>query len=87
MSFVRTTLTLDDDLAARLKDSAHERGISFKSAVNEAIRSGLERPRRSRPYRVRARSMGAPAVDLAKATQLAGQLEDDELLRRLHGSA
>jgi hypothetical protein len=82
---MRTTLTLDDDLAARLRDSAHERGISFKSAVNEAIRSGLERSRRPRPYRMRSRSMGAPAVDLTKATQLAAQMEDDELARRLRG--
>jgi predicted transcriptional regulator len=82
---VRTTLTLDDDLAARLKDAAHERGISFKAAVNEAIRSGLERPRRSQPYRVKARRMGVPAVDLTKATQLAGLMEDEELVRRLRG--
>ncbi len=88
MSFaMRTTLTLDDDLAARLKDAAHERGISFKAAVNEAIRSGLDRPQRARPYRVKARSMGAPAVNLDKATQLAAQLEDDELLRRLRSNA
>ena len=84
---MRTTLSLDDDLAARLRATAHERGISFKHAVNEAIRSGLEQPRRSRPYRVRARNMGAPAVDLTKATQLASQLEDEELVRRLHGGA
>jgi predicted transcriptional regulator len=80
---MRTTITLDDDLAARLKDAAHERNVSFKTAVNEAIRSGLERPRRPRPYRVTARSMGVPAIDLSKATQLAGQLEDEELVRRL----
>jgi hypothetical protein len=83
---MRTTLTLDDDLAAHLKDTAHERGISFKAAVNEAIRGGLERSRRPQPYRVRTRSMGAPAVDLTKATQIAGELEDEEILRRLRAS-
>ena len=85
MPIVRTTLTLDDDLAARLRDDAHERGISFKAAANEAIRSGLEQSRRPRPYRLRARRMGVPAVDLTKATQLAAQLEDEELARRLRG--
>lgn len=84
---MRTTITLDDDLAARLKDSAHERGVSFKAAVNEAIRSGLERPLRPKPYRLASRKMGAPNVDLTKATQLAAQLEDDEIVRRLHPSA
>jgi hypothetical protein len=83
---VRTTLTLDDDLAARLRDAAHERGISFKNAVNEAIRNGLEQSRRPRPYRVRARSMGMPSIDLTKATQLAGQLDNEELARRVRGS-
>lgn len=81
---MRTTLTLDDDLAARLKDTAHARGISFKAAVNEAIRGGLERPVvQARPYRVKTRRMGVPSVDLTKATQLAAQLEDEELVRRL----
>lgn len=84
---MRTTLTLDEDLAARLKDTAHARGISFKAAVNEAIRGGLERPVRTKPYRLKVRSMGAPAVDLTKATQLASQLEDDELVRRLRPGA
>jgi plasmid stability protein len=82
---MRTTLTLDDDLANRLRDDAHERGISFKAAVNEALRSGLEEARRPRPYRLRARRMGPPAVDLTKATQLATHLEDEELVRRLRG--
>jgi plasmid stability protein len=82
---MRTTLTLDDDLAARLRDTAHERGISFKTAVNEAIRNGLEQARRPRPYRLRARRMGPPATDLTKATQIAGELEDEELMRRLQG--
>jgi ribbon-helix-helix CopG family protein len=80
---VRTTVTLDDDLAARLRDVAHERGIPFKAAINEAIRTGLERPRDSAPYRLAPVSMGAPAIELTKATQIAAQLEDDELIRRL----
>jgi hypothetical protein len=80
---VRTTVTLDDDLAARLRDRAHERGISFKAAINEAIRGGLERPHAVKPYRVKPRRMGAPTIDLAKATQLAAQLEDEELVHRL----
>jgi len=41
---MRTTLTLDDDLAARLKDLAHRQGTTFKDAVNAAIRRGLTSP-------------------------------------------
>jgi plasmid stability protein len=80
---VRTTVTLDDDLASRLRDAAHERGISFKAAINEAIRTGLEGPRERTPYRLTPVSMGVPATELTKATQIAAQLEDDELVRRL----
>ena len=81
---MRTTVTLDDDLAARLRDRAHQRGIPFKTAINEAIRNGLEKPRKPAPYRLKTRKMSAPKVDLTKATQLAGQLEDDELTRRMN---
>jgi hypothetical protein len=83
---MRTTVTLDDDLAARLKDRAHERGIPFKTAINEAIREGLAESRKPRPYRLKARSLGEPMVDLTKATQLAGQIEDEQLVGRMrHG--
>jgi plasmid stability protein len=81
---VRTTVTLDDDLAAQLKDRAHARGVPFKTEINEAIRSGLEQPRDPTPYRLKTKKLGAPKVDLTKATQIAGQLEDDELVRRMN---
>jgi plasmid stability protein len=77
-------VTLDDDLAAQLKDRAHARGVPFKTEINEAIRNGLEKAREPTPYRVRTKRMGAPKIDLTKATQLAGQLEDDELVRRMN---
>lgn len=80
---MRTTVTLDDDLAVRLRDRAHELGIPFKVAINEAIRSGLDSSRRPRPYRLKTQKMGAPSIDLTKSNQLAGQLEDDETVRRM----
>ena len=49
MSWVRTTLTLDDDLAGLLRKRARELGIPFKEAVNRTIRAGLgeaARPKR-----------------------------------------
>lgn len=80
---MRTTVTLDDDLAVRLRDSAHEQGIPFKAAINEAIRAGLEHRARPTPFRVKARLMGPARVDVTKATQLAGQLEDEEIVRKM----
>ena len=38
---MRTTLTLDDDLAGLLKERARELGIPFKEAVNRTIRAGI----------------------------------------------
>jgi len=38
---MRTTLTLDDDLAGLLKQRARELGIPFKAAVNRAIRARI----------------------------------------------
>lgn len=60
-----------------------ERGLSFKEAVNEAIRAGLG-PAQPSPRRYTTpRDLGPPRVDLTKALSLAGELEDEALARRL----
>jgi plasmid stability protein len=38
---MRTTVTLDDDLAIRLERRRTQHGESFKQALNEAVRAGL----------------------------------------------
>lgn len=82
---MRTTITLDPDVAVKLKRLAGERGISFKEALNSTVRSGLRREEApARPYRVPSRRLGLrPGVDLEKALRLAGELEDAETLRKL----
>lgn len=82
---MRTTLTLDDDVAAMLHQVAKERGISFKEAVNTALRAGLvadvPRPRR---FIMPTSNMGVrPGINLDKALQLAAELEDEEIIRKL----
>jgi hypothetical protein len=75
---VRTTLTLDDDVAARLKTEVRRTGKAFKQAVNDALRAGLEKRRRERPksYRVRARALGLrPGLDHDRISDLLEQLE------------
>jgi predicted transcriptional regulator len=77
-------VTLDDDLFARLKRIANEREIPFKVALNEAVREGLApRPNERHPFRTEAVDMGRPRVDLTKALQLAAELEDEEIARKL----
>lgn len=38
---MRTTLTLDKDVAARLEQAAKKRRVPFKTVVNDALRAGL----------------------------------------------
>jgi predicted flavoprotein YhiN len=59
---MRTTLTLEHDVAAMLERLRKTRRQSLKSLVNEALRQGLERlaspPRRREPFRTSAVSLG-----------------------------
>lgn len=82
---MRTTVTLDPDVDAKLRSLARDRGISFKEALNLSLRAALGAqtgtPRR---YRVPTWPMGLRAgVDLDKALRLAGDLEDAEIVRKL----
>jgi hypothetical protein len=80
---MRTTVTLDDDVAAKLHAAARERRVSFKIALNDAVRAGLGEAGRARPYRVPVKALEVqPGIDLDKALTLAGELEDTELLRK-----
>ncbi len=60
-----------------------ERGLSFKDAVNGAIRAGLGPGDASGGRYTTPRALGPPRVDLTRALSLAGELEDDALARRL----
>jgi hypothetical protein len=82
---MRTTVTLDQDVAAKLREVARERGTSFKATINDAIRQGLSNGApAARPYRMQTAPLGVrPGVDLDKALTLAGELEDAEIIRKL----
>ena len=59
---MKTTLTLEDDVAATLERLRKARDASLKDLVNEALRIGLKqmcaRPRKRKPFRTRAVSLG-----------------------------
>ena len=60
-----------------------ERGLSFKEAINYAIRAGLAPGSgEPRPYTT-PRALGPAHLDLTKALALAAELEDQEIVRRL----
>lgn len=79
---MRTTVTLDSDTEALVRRMMAERGVSFKRALNDAIRAGAH-PRTRAEFRTHTRTMGAPSIDLDRALDFAAGEEDEELLRRL----
>lgn len=79
---MRTTVTLDPDVEAVIREAMRERGISFKEALNDAVRRGLA-PGGRRAFRTTTFAMGPPAVPLTKALGLASELEDEEIVRKL----
>jgi hypothetical protein len=87
LSPMRTTVTLDADTEQLLRRRMRERRISFKQALNEAIRDGLTRPGGPEPFRTRTASLGVSTVNLDRALQLAGELEDEELIRRMRSGS
>ncbi|HXH08028.1 MAG TPA: hypothetical protein VNI83_15730 [Vicinamibacterales bacterium] len=78
---MRTTLTLDEDVAIRLERERKRRDVSLKTVVNEALRAGLDaldraaRPRR--PFRTRGFDLGPSRI---------GSLDNvEEVLSRAEG--
>jgi hypothetical protein len=87
---VRTTLTLDDDLAREIKEIARRSGESFKAVVNAAVRRGLRsgaKPAPSMPkFVLRAKACGfRTGIDPRKLNQLVDELEIEGFQRKLVG--
>lgn len=81
---MRTTLTLEDDLAMKLKELARSTDRKFKEVVNDAIRKGLSLgeppPADQERFVVRARACGfRTGVDPTKLNQLYDDLEMEDL--------
>lgn len=76
---MRTTLTLDDDIADALRERARNLDTSFKKVVNDTLRRGLSPLTHDTPspeYRVAPNhSALAPGIDPLKLNQLNDQLE------------
>ncbi|OBI50478.1 antitoxin [Mycobacterium sp. E796] len=78
---MRTTVTLDDDTLVVIRRLMRERHISFKQALNDAIRQGAQHRPAPAVFETRTADLGVP-VNLDRALQIAGELEDEELIRR-----
>jgi hypothetical protein len=83
MPLMRTTVTLDPDVEAKLRATMHERDVSFKVALNEALRTGLtDRVAPRRPFRVKPAPLGA-RFNIDKSLTISGEMEDEEIVRKL----
>jgi hypothetical protein len=79
---MRTTVTLEPDAEAIVRRLMRERGMTFKQAINEAIR-GAPRRARGGGFRTRTFDLGVSRLPLDKALRLAADLEDEELIRKV----
>jgi len=83
---MRTTVSLDPDVAAKLRALTRERNVSFTAVLNSVLRRGLsgDEIRTGRPYRLPSRPLGLRrGMDLDKALRLSAELEDAETIRKL----
>jgi hypothetical protein len=78
---MRTTLSLDDDVAALLEAWREKEQLSFKQAVNAALRCGLgelSRPKRRKPFRTKPIDMGRCRVaNLDNVWEVLDELENE----------
>jgi hypothetical protein len=83
---MRTTLTLDSDVALRLEAEMRRSGEGMKAVVNRALRVGLgmtDKPVVPEPFTVRPHAFGFRAgTDLDRLNQLVDELEADEAAKK-----
>jgi hypothetical protein len=77
---MRTTLTLDDDVAAKLRTESQRAGRPFREIVNETLRRGLEGRRATaqrRAFKIKARDLGKlkPGLSLDNIAELIEHVE------------
>ncbi len=85
---MRTTLTIEDDIAARIEERRRRDGQSLKQVVNTLLREGLRsRPRPATRYHVTPHKLGMRAgYDPTRLNQLADELATDAWRERLERS-
>lgn len=79
---MRTTLTLNEDVAIKAKKLAKKMDLSFKQVINTALQKGLqlmEEPEQYRPYCTRPHALGLrPGLSLDNVQELLAQMEKED---------
>ncbi|MEO1302749.1 MAG: hypothetical protein AAFV36_06150 [Myxococcota bacterium] len=90
-ALMRSTLTLDPDVAEALKAEQHRTRQSFKAVVNTALRRGLSigaKPTEPEPFRVEPMHLGfQPGIDPNRLNQLLDELDVDDFLEKANVDA
>ena len=84
---MRTTVTLDSDTEQIVRLRMKQRRVSFKRALNDAIREGSRELHADLAFHTQPVAMGAPRVNVDQALQLSSQLEDDEFIRSMRSGS
>jgi hypothetical protein len=81
MPFMRTTLTLDSDVARLIDEAVHRERRPMKQVVNDALRRALtpETPRQRVTLSPHLSGI-RPGFDVGRLNQLADELDDDAIL-------
>jgi hypothetical protein len=77
---MRTTLTLDDDVAVQIERLRKQRDMALKDVINEALRRGLSemtaKPKKKEPFRTGVHDGGLLITDIKAALALLDEEED-----------
>ena len=75
---MRTTVSLDEDVAAAIERVRRERSIGLSEAVNTLVRAGLVARPNAPPFRQRTAGLGL-AIDVSNIGEALEQLDDLDL--------
>jgi hypothetical protein len=78
---MRTTLTIDEDVAVQLKRLRRARDAKLKELINEALRRGLREmsgaAQKRRPVHTRTFPMGKPLINIDNVADALAHLEGE----------
>ena len=79
---MRTTLTIDDDVAVQLERLRRKKDVSLKDLINETLRRGLRdmnAPQKKRkPFRTKTSNMGVPLINIDNVAEALAYLEGED---------
>ncbi len=78
---MRTTLTIEDDVAVQLERLRRSRDVSLKDLVNEALRLGLREmnsPKKRKPFRTRTFDVGKPLFNIDNVAEALAYAESED---------